>query len=209
MYWISRLTFLGAPTFLVAAAVTATGVESKMLEVSPLPDGAYTLRVMATSDGDYTLDFHYQGKDYEGLAVSTVADIPIAAGGVHAYAFDAPIQPGQPLPLRGGFDGGGQRPRDVNKFLSYSTVSGNRTDLPAGTTALPLLIFYDAATLPGSFTAVLNGVPITSSFHPVSGGFESVSIPLRRGINTLQLTIDGNASGRVATDSNGLTFRVP
>jgi H+/Cl- antiporter ClcA len=82
------------------------------------------------------------------------------------------------------------------------------TDLPAGTTSFPLLIFYDPAVIASSFAATLNGDAVSSSFHPTPGGFELVNIPLVSGANVLILTISGNFGGHVATDKDRLTFGV-
>lgn len=183
-------------------------IESKSILLSPVPSGTYTLRVTGTGSGTYSLGFSYTGSDFAD-ADSSVRDIPVTAGSVHNYTFTAPIATGGAFPLSGSFDGGGQRPRDVNKFLSYATLTNSRTGVPAGTTTFPLLIFYSPAVIAGSFSATLNGAPITALFNPTPGGFETVSIPLVRGSNVLQLTIDGNLPGRVAADSDRLTFQVP
>lgn len=185
------------------------GIDTKMLMVSPLPDGAYTLAVQGTGNGTYVLEFRYQGVDHVGEAKAAIRDVPIAQGTVHTYRFTAPVAPSGGFRLAGGFDGGGQRPRDVNKFLSYAALSRSRTDLPAGTTAYPLTIFYDAASVANTLSVTINGTNITSLFQPVPGGFETVSIPLQKGSNTLQLSIDGSLANRVATDTDRLTFRVP
>lgn len=185
------------------------GIDTKMLMVSPLPDGAYTLAVQGTGNGTYVLEFRYQGVDHVGEAKAAIRDVPIAQGTVHTYRFTAPVATSGGFRLAGGFDGGGQRPRDVNKFLSYAAVSQSRTDLPAGTTAYPLTIFYDAASVANTLSVTINGTNITSLFQPVPGGFETVSIPLQKGSNTLQLSIDGSLANRVATDTDRLTFRVP
>lgn len=97
----------------------------------------------------------------------------------------------------------------MNKFLSYAAVSQSRTDLPAGSTTYPLIVFYDSAIIADSFSASINGTILTSLFHPVPGSFETVLIPLQKGRNTLQLSIDGNLSNRAATDTDRLVFQVP
>ena len=186
----------------------AKGIDTKMLEVSPLPDGPYTLAVQGTGSGTYHLEFRYEGVDHVGEAKAAIRDIPIAPGTVHTYRFTAPIAANGGFRLEGGFDGGGQRPRDVNKFLSYAAVAQSRTDLPAGTTSYPLTVFYDSAVVASSLSVTINGATVTSLFHPVAGGFETVRIPLQRGSNTLQLSVDGNLANRVATDTDRLIFRV-
>lgn len=185
------------------------GIESKMLEITPVEAGNYSLRVTGTGSGKYSLNFLFLAADDVGSAKTAVRDVPTAAGMVHTYLFTAPFTSGEPIKLGGGFDGGGQRPRDVNKFLSYATLAQSRTAVPAGTTSYPLIIAYDAATVPGSFSATLNGASISTSFHPAAGGFETVMIPLARGNNTLVLSIDGQTANRTATDTDRLVFLVP
>ena len=110
--------------------------------------------------------------------------------------------------LSGGFDGGGQRPKDVNKFLTYANPSDSQTDLPAGTTTFPLMIFYGSNMITPSFKASLNGVDITSLFNPNPGSHETVPINLAAGRNVLSLSTDGNLPTRVATDTDRLVFIV-
>jgi hypothetical protein len=78
-----------------------------------------------------------------------------------------------------GFDGGGQRPRDVNKFLSYARPSKRQTTLPAGTTNYIMIILYGDTIIPSTFNAELNGMDITSLFNPAPGGTEAVTLNLK------------------------------
>ena len=116
---------------------------------------------------------------------------------------------GAALEVSGGFDGGGQRPRDVNKFLSYSSPVESQTSLPAGTTTYPLMIFYSKTIIPASFKAVLNGVDISSRFSPTPGGHQSVTLNVQQGRNVLVLSVDGNLPTRIATDTDRLVFVIP
>jgi len=109
----------------------------------------------------------------------------------------------------GNFDGKGQRPSDVNKFLSYVTPTQSTTTLPAGTTSFSLVIIYDKNIIPSTFTAELNGIDIKSLFHPTPGSAESVSLNLNPGRNTLVLSVEGNLPNRVARDTDRLVFIVP
>lgn len=62
---------------------------------------------------------------------------------------------------------------------------------------------------PQTFTATLNGVDITSRFAPSSGGHEAIPLTLARGSNVLLLSVQGaTATGRLATDTDGLVFIV-
>ncbi len=107
------------------------------------------------------------------------------------------------------YAGGGQR-ADVNAFLVYGQPTQSRTQLPAGTSAFELSILYGATTATASFSAVLNGVDISSVFNPSPDTMETVSISgLQAGRNTLVLKLDGlRSDGRTATDRDRLVFIV-
>ena len=108
----------------------------------------------------------------------------------------------------GQFNGGGQRPRDVNRFLTYDNPTSTTTTLPTGTTNFPLTIYYGPTVHITSFRAVLNGVDITSQFFPTPSGKQTVNIQLPPGKSVLQLTVDGELPGRTATDADKLVFNV-
>jgi hypothetical protein len=109
----------------------------------------------------------------------------------------------------GRFDGGGQRPRDVNRFLTYDNPTSTATALPPGTTSFPLTIYYGSTVHITSFRAVLNGVDITSQFSPAPGGKQTVNIQLPQGRSVLQFTAEGELPSRTATDSDRLVLDVP
>jgi hypothetical protein len=111
--------------------------------------------------------------------------------------------------MTGGFDGGGQRPRDVNKFLTYAQLSATSTALPAGTTSYALLVFFNQNIISSTFHAQLNGIDITSLFSPSPGSGQTIMLPLQKGRNVLQLSVDGNLTNRVATDTDRLVFDLP
>ena len=111
--------------------------------------------------------------------------------------------------MPGNFDGKGQRPADVNKFLSYVNLTKSTTTLPAGTTNFSLIIIYDKNIIPSTFTAELNGVDVKSLFHPIPGSAESVTLNLEQGRNTLVLSVEGKPPNRVARDTDRLVFIVP
>lgn len=108
------------------------------------------------------------------------------------------------------YNGGGQKPSDVNQFLWYRTPTEARTDLPAGTTTYDVIVNYGGTTLPATFAATLNGTDVKALFKPAPGVGEIVRIPIAQGSNKLQLSIEGaTASGRIATDTDSLTLLVP
>lgn len=105
--------------------------------------------------------------------------------------------------------GGGQSPREVNPFLQYESPVESRNSLAAGTTEYTVTLLYGATTKPETFTAELNGVDVTSLFRPTPGVVDIVPIPLDSGTSKLKLSIKGEtSSGRVATDTDTLTFIV-
>jgi hypothetical protein len=181
---------------------------AKSLELVSPSIGDYNLTITGTGTGTYNMEV--QAMDVNGLpSQQTFQNVPIAPNQVQQIIIHYDSTPGAQIQLAGGFDGGGQRPKDVNHFLSYGNPSSDHTSLPAGTTAFPLLIFYSAETLPGTFSATLNGADVTLLFHPVAGGHEFVSLLMQSGRNVLALSISGNLPLRTATDTDRLTFLVP
>lgn len=198
------------PISLDDATTGQSGPETKELDVRMPLEGEYVMTVTGTGIGTYVLEmFPF---DINGTMFPTmfkVRDVPLSIGSIQSYAFNYSKNPASPTEFMGGFDGGGQRPRDVNKFLSYSSPSTSRTALPSGTAVFPLLIFYGKATVASTFKAILNGVDISAQFSPVAGGFQTVNLNLQRGSNVLKTSIDGSAGTRTATDSDRLVFDVP
>lgn len=175
--------------------------------VSPAT-GDYTLTVTGTGTGTYNMEI--QGLDVNGQpSLSTFQNVPISTNLVEQMILHYDSTAGSQIQLSGGFDGGGQRPRDVNQFLTYGNPAASQTSLPAGTTSFPMLIFYAPAVIPATFSATLNKTDVTALFHPAAGGHEFVSLPLQSGRNVLLLSINGNLPSRVATDTDRLVFQVP
>lgn len=107
------------------------------------------------------------------------------------------------------YDGGGQKPVDVNKFLTYTNPVEHRTRLPATGTRFPLSVRYGATVAAATFRAFLNGTDITSRFAPSPGGVDVVTLDLAPGSNTVTLSVDGTTgSGRTATDTDRLVLLV-
>jgi hypothetical protein len=106
------------------------------------------------------------------------------------------------------FDASGQS-EAVNEFLRYLSPTGNPVGLPSGTTGFELTMLYGPTTIPASFTAVLNGTPVTGLFSPAPGTTNTVPIPLEPGRNVLVLKVEGTLpTGRVATERDRLVFIV-
>ncbi len=104
------------------------------------------------------------------------------------------------------YDGGGQQPAEVNKFLRYAAPLHNRVKVPASSTQI-VVVYYGRTIDPASFAATLDGVDITSRFHPLPGGADAVKIAIGTTTTKLHLSVDGTkASGGKATDSDTLTF---
>ncbi|NVM22234.1 MAG: hypothetical protein HWN68_10705 [Desulfobacterales bacterium] len=108
------------------------------------------------------------------------------------------------------FDGKGQRPADVNTFLSYANPLQMRTELPSGTTKFSLHIFYGQTIDPATFKAELNRQDISSQFEPKPVGDQVVELNLRKGQNVLLVSIKGKRKDdRTAKDRDRLVFIVP
>ena len=171
-------------------------------------DGDYHLKVIGTETGTYSLIIRTMDTDF-GLSEKNFLYLSIAPNSIHSYSFTYSKAIGSKTKVFGGFDGGGQRPKDVNKFLRYANPSESQTTLPAGTTTFPLHIFYGSTIIPGTFKAELNGADISSAFRPVQGEDQVVTLNLSPGRNVLVLSVNGQLPTRVATDTDRLVFKVP
>ena len=184
-------------------------MESKIIEVMRPVTGEYVLTVTGTGEGTYdlsVLNYDIQGEP----STAELEDIPITTDAVHSYVFDVQNTPGTEIELGGGWDGGGQRPRDVNKFLSYSTVSSSRVEMPAGATSFALMIVYGPTIIPGTFVASLDRTDISGMFSPAPASSEIVNIPLHEGRNVLSVSVKGSVeSGRITRDADRIVFLVP
>jgi hypothetical protein len=104
------------------------------------------------------------------------------------------------------FDGGGQQPAEVNKFLRYASPQQSRTKVSANSQYI-VIVYYGKTIIPSTFTAALDKSDITLRFHPVPGGADAITIPIGTSTTKLQLSVDGlKSSGCRATDSDTLTF---
>mgnify|MGYP005846130457 CR=1 FL=1 len=107
------------------------------------------------------------------------------------------------------YNGGGQKPDDVNLFLKYANPTEHSTNLPSGQNTFDLVIYYGSTISPSTFSAELNGQLITSLFSPFPGIAEVVHLQLQPGRNTLILKVDGkNKKGSTSTDTDRLVFIV-
>lgn len=170
-------------------------------------DGDYNLNVIGTANGSYSLRVRTMDMNFGG-SPKNFRNLSITQNAIHSYSFTYSKSVGSKTNFFGGFDGGGQRPKDVNKFLSYVNPSESQTTLPAGTTTFPFHIFYGNTIIPGTFKAELNGVDISSSFNPAQGGDQVVMLNITSGRNVLVLSVNGQLPTRVATDTDRLVFKV-
>jgi hypothetical protein len=185
------------------------GPITQELEIWRPVDGEYELKVIGTGIGSYELRVTLSDRE-SGGNTEEFFEIPISPKEVHNYLFNYSREAGAKMDVSGGFDGKGQRPRDVNKFLSYSNPTQVTTELLPGVKTFNLSIFYDEAVITGTFKAELNRQDITNLFSPSPGRNEVVKLNLVSGRNTLILSVDGRlSSGRQATDTDRLVFIVP
>ncbi len=104
------------------------------------------------------------------------------------------------------FDGGGQQPAEVNKFLRYAAPQQSRSKVPANST-YTVIVYYGKTILPSTFSAALDRTDITSRFHPVPGGADAITISVGTSTTKLLLSVDGmKSSGGKGMDSDTLTF---
>ncbi|MBF0319281.1 MAG: C39 family peptidase [Nitrospirae bacterium] len=189
--------------------------EYKELDISKPVAGDYKLQVIGTGTGNYMLDIRSWNPDLDSSIsgwVRIFENVPITPNEVQIYGFHYAKTTTTALEftaIDGNFDGKGQRPADVNKFLSYVTPTGSPVTLAQGTTSYTLVILYDKSIKAETFTAALNGSNVTSLFHPKAGSAEAVTVNINQGRNTLVLSVDGTLPGRTATDTDRLVFIVP
>jgi hypothetical protein len=183
--------------------------QSKEIDISVPAEGEYELKVIGTDVGNYDLEIRAWDRE-GGRSYKDIEQIPIITNTVHTYILNYSRAAGSKLEVIGGFDGKGQRPKDVNKFLSYSNPTQVTTELLPGVKTFNLSIFYDQAIISGTFKAELNRQDITNLFSSSPGRNEVVKLNLVSGRNTLILSVDGRlSSGRQATDTDRLVFIVP
>jgi hypothetical protein len=179
----------------------------KVLDLMSIIQGDYTLQLTGTGTGTYNLDIRAYDQN-DNPSPTSFLKMPIYNGQIITYKIPFDPTGTTPLVVNGGFDGGGQRPKDVNKFLTYASPNGGKTVLTGGVTSYALVIFYAPSVISSSFTATLNGGDVSQLFHPLPGTHEVVNLNLNAGSNVLVLSIDGNLPTRVATDTDRLTFSV-
>ena len=182
---------------------------TKQIEI-PDPVGEYSLSIVGTGNGMYSFNIHSFDQDQHTSADNELSDVPITINEIHQYKFQFfnNAASSDQLKVWGGYNGGGQKPLAVNKFLTYVRPAAHTTDLPCGVSAYPVIIYYDKAITPQTFTAKLNGINITNKFHPVAGNHEIVNIFLSKGRNNLILSTDGNIDSQTRTDTDNLFFNV-
>ncbi|MDI6800619.1 MAG: hypothetical protein QMD01_00985 [Thermodesulfovibrionales bacterium] len=178
-------------------------------------NGTYEVSVIGTGSGRYSLSvFGYDMKEIP----STQEKIGTTYHGkIDNYEITYSSDPSSQVQVKftGSseipvFDGKGQKPTDVNKFLQYFNPNQARTELPAGTNSFNLSIIYGNTIKRETFNAELNGNNITTKFDPLPGKLEIVKIPLIQGTNTLILSIKGvRTDEKIAEDTDRLVFIVP
>ncbi len=135
------------------------------------------------------------------------AEPPLALRNVYGFKVEVPgpVDP-EELEL---FNGGGQKPDDVNLFLRYANPKESQTELPAGQNTFEVLIYYGKTIKKETFKATLNDQDIKSLFYPVPGGGDYVKLNLKNGRNVLEFSVDGlNQRGQVANDKDRLVLIV-
>jgi hypothetical protein len=176
----------------------------------PAPaDGTYTLDVIGTAVGRYSLSFYPSDVTGGSRDAFEFEQIPTRPGAVHRYALRYSRAAGTGSHVYGAFLGANGGGDESNRLLTYAHPTQAETVLPAGQATFPLLILYGVPILPETFRATLNGADITRVFRPAAGGHELVPLKLRAGVNTLTLSVQGRtASGQVAPDTDQLRFIV-
>lgn len=176
--------------------------------IANAPAGAYSLGVTGTNSGPYALSVAVADMRTSAVQQANVTG-DISQGETVKFNMQLDGSTSPSLTFSAGFDGGGQRPRDVNKLLSYINVTGTSTDLPLGATSFALNVVYGRTVVPSTFTATLNGTDISAQFNVVPGTSQMVTLPLGRGRNVLELGVQGLVGTRTVADKDRLVFSVP
>jgi hypothetical protein len=106
------------------------------------PYGEYSLSVIGTGNGTYGLEIHSYDQDQNSDATNLISNVPITINETHQYKFQFfnNSSSSDQLEKHGGYDGGGQKPPTVNKFLTYVRPAAHNTDLPFGVSTYPIII---------------------------------------------------------------------
>jgi hypothetical protein len=182
-------------------------IQAKKLEISPAVNGLYTLSIQSTRKGAYDLELVALSPAFQDSKVG-LKGVQIEARARHVYLFKADTANGGSLQILGGFNGAGAGDDRDQKLLTFAAPVSSQTNLPAGTRAFSLIIFYDSRASAGSFSATLDGQQLAGMFHPAPGRLEKVDLPLHPGHNYLVLSIAASPDG-TASDLDRLEFIVP
>lgn len=177
------------------------GIQAKSLEISPVANGTYTLAVQSAKKGAYDLELHALSSNFQDAKLA-LAGVGIEARMRHLYLLKGDVANGGSLEVSGGFSGNGEGAR----LLTYASPTAFETQLPAGTETFSLVLCYDSRARSDSFSAALDGKPISGMFHPAPGKLEKVDIPLHAGTNQLVLSISGDSPNGAMTARDQLKF---
>ncbi|UCD63065.1 MAG: hypothetical protein JSW34_09935 [Candidatus Zixiibacteriota bacterium] len=169
--------------------------------------GDYKLTVTGTADGDYSLGCHFYDI-CDSIAVFDFDRAPITVGGVHNYMLTIDRLSASKSCARGAFEGGGDESPNADRLLTYASIASDSGAFPAGTSAFSLVIVYNRAVLPETFTATLNDTEVSDLFKPVAEGSEVVNVPLEAGLNELVLSVQGMIDDVAVKDTDALVFIV-
>src|SRR5262249_21233283 len=177
-------------------------IQAKNLEISPVSSGTYTLAVQSVKKSSYDLDLHALSSSFKDSRI-TLKDVEIATGTRHLYLLKGDAANGGSLEVSGGFSGSGAgtvTATNGGRLLTYASPTALETQLPAGTQTFSLVVGYDARARRDSFSAELDGKPISGMFPPLPRKLEKVQIPVHPGRNQLVLCISGDSTeGTITT----------
>jgi hypothetical protein len=182
-------------------------IDEKRLDMMPPQPGTYTLSVYGTRNGAYDLEFRTDSGDSVPPPSSTVLEaVPAWVGSRQSYSLTIPPG-GGPIDVSGAFMGA-QQGKASARLLTYASTLASDSSLPAGAKSFPVVIFYGAQAISSTFSATLDGTAITASFHPASGRFDIVQVPLHPGRNVLELSIAGSGAAVGTPVKDRLVFTV-
>lgn len=167
-------------------------------------DGTYRLQVTGTDTGTYSLTLLGTASDGSG-STTEIPSTPTWVGAVHNYSFTFSSAGGTSSgSTQGGFAGGGQS-AEADQLITYAVPGTKSTPVPAGVTAVPIVLFLDPGVDPSTVSLVWNGTTVTPA-SVTAGSSVRLMLPLAPGRNVFLASANGTINGRAKADQDRLVF---
>lgn len=181
----------------------------KEIEIMGPQPGRYSIQLVAQAQTRYWLEVRAYEEQTLQEAMQSLTNVSISKGDIHSYSVQYNRDPVPALILTGALMGSGKKKKSIDLLLTYAAPSKRTIILDPGMRTTKLVVVYNTAIIPETFTANLNGANVRSRFHPKANTVEIVEIPLRPGTNVLTLSVNGRTQKEIIKDIDHLTFKVP